>query len=58
MWISGAPKEFKDDKVVISPVFRESTAKALWEFIEGSASYLFNACTVPLMQLLLLSLRI
>jgi DNA polymerase-3 subunit alpha len=44
MWISGAPKEFKDDKgVVISPVFRESTAKALWEFIEGSASYLFNA---------------
>lgn len=44
MWLSGAVQEFKDENgKVFSPVFREQTAKALWEFIEGSASYLFNA---------------
>lgn len=44
MWLSGSTQEFKDEAgEIISPVFREETAKALWEFIEGSASYLFNA---------------
>lgn len=44
LWLSGAVKEFKDENgEIISPVFREQTAVALWEFIKGSASYLFNA---------------
>ncbi|MHA7209536.1 DNA polymerase III subunit alpha [Arthrobacter sp. MDT1-65] len=43
-WLDGAGQEFRnDDGEVISPVFGDKTAKRLWDFISGAASYLFNA---------------
>lgn len=43
--IAGAPQEFRDETTgeVTSPVFQTATAVKLFEYMKGSADYLFNA---------------